>query len=60
MEKNTHPILLPSHAVAQNQDLKMKEAEPSRLVIENILNYSRALKVKKGRHGKGFIEYIAN
>lgn len=34
--------------------------EPSNETINNILNYSKALKVEKSSKGKDFIEYIAN
>ncbi len=37
-----------------------KLAEPSKQTIENILNFSKALRIEPKADGKGFIEYLAN
>lgn len=61
MEKNTSLVLLPGKGKTSNTPVsKVKaEEEPSQLAINNILNYSRALKVEKRKSGDD-VEYIAN
>jgi hypothetical protein len=62
MGKNTHHITLSNmDVIFDNRAPQVTdEAEPSRLTIENILNYSKALKVEQCNDGKNFIEYISN
>lgn len=61
MGKITSLVLLPGSGKTSGTSMpKIKAAdEPSELVIKNILNYSRALKVEKTSKGKA-VEYIAN
>ena len=57
MKKNTHHVLVPAN---DSTPKVKKNEEPSRMVIENILNYSKALKVEQCRDGRNFVEYIIN
>ena len=61
MEKNTTSVLLPKKGTTSythSRKVKAKN-EPSQQTINNILNYSRALKVEKRNSGED-VEYIAN
>ncbi len=62
MEKNT--LLVSSsksfNSVNASSAEKKDELTPSTEVINNILNYSKALKVEQCKDGKNFIEYITN
>jgi hypothetical protein len=62
MRKSTTLALLPGSGKPSKASLpKVKEQDgPSELTIQNILNYSKALRVSKPIKGKEFIEYIAN
>lgn len=62
MEKNTQ-WLLPSagskNAGLPDKPVKEKDS-PSAQTVQNILNYSKALKIRKGSRDIAFIEYVAN
>ncbi|HTB07254.1 MAG TPA: hypothetical protein VK806_09900 [Bacteroidia bacterium] len=66
MQKKTTPFLLPQsgtdtsvrHTAAELNGQKL--SEPSRQTIENILNYSKALRVESSEITGGFIEYLGN
>lgn len=65
MQKNTTIILSSnpehvSHAAEKPSKKNNRESEPSRQTIQNILNYSKSLKVEPKADGKDFIEYVAN
>jgi hypothetical protein len=65
MQKTT-TILLPKkgteNSVQQSATEKqdVKQAEPSRQTIQNILNYSKALRVEKSDSISDYIEYLGN
>ena len=62
MKKNTIHEFSSDHVIsvrASHSDGK-NELVPSEQTLENIRNYSKALKVEQKKDGKGFIEYIAN
>ena len=66
MQKKTTPFLLPQHGTESSVRLTASElneqklAEPSQQSIENILNYSKALEVKRSKVIGDFIEYLGN
>jgi hypothetical protein len=62
MEKNTFLALISSKGSSSDTAVPqmIKKIEPSSETIQNILNYSKALKVHKRSKGKDFIEYLAN
>jgi hypothetical protein len=66
MQKNTTSILHSNSEqdtpVSFNSAKKnnREQAEPSSRVIENILNFSKALHIEPKADGEGFIEYVAN
>ena len=62
MDKNTLLFSLPKslNSVNTSSAEKKDELSPSQEVINNILNYSKALKVEQCKDGKNFIEYITN
>jgi hypothetical protein len=61
MEKNTNTVLLSSKVISAPTPTQVKEKkEPSALVIKNILNYSKTLKIEQCKDGKTFVEYITN
>ncbi|HXB13494.1 MAG TPA: hypothetical protein VNZ45_16015 [Bacteroidia bacterium] len=62
MEKNTFLASVPPKGSSTDTTVPqiIKEALPSLQTIQNILNYSKALKVHKRSKGKDFIEYLAN
>jgi hypothetical protein len=62
MGKNTFLAPVPPKGSSTDTTVPqvIKTAEPSIQTIQNILNYSRALKVHKRSKGKDFIEYLAN
>jgi hypothetical protein len=62
MEKNTFLVPVPPKGSSTDTPLPQvkKPEEPSLLTIQNILNYSKALKVHKRPKGYDFIEYLAN
>jgi hypothetical protein len=60
MGKITNHVLLTGKDAVANRSAMKEATEPSNRVIENILNYSKALKVKKCRDGKSFVEYLIN
>ena len=62
MEKNTSLVLLPKKGKSPDTYARKMTAKegPSQQVLNNILNYSRALKVEKRPKGNDFVEYIIN
>lgn len=66
MQKNTISTLNPNQGTADAAPKsvpkkgKKKLAEPSQRTIENILNYSKALRVEPKADGNDFVEYVAN
>jgi len=62
MEKNTFLVPVPPKGSSSNTSVPqvIRQEEPSLQTIQNILNYSKALKVHKRPKGKDFIEYLAN
>ncbi len=62
MDKNTLLVSLPESLNSLNTSSaeKKDELSPSQEVINNILNYSKALKVEQYKDGKNFVEYITN
>ena len=66
MQKNTTSILHSNTEqdtpVSLNSAKKNngEQAEPSSRVIENILNFSKALHIEPKADGESFIEYVAN
>lgn len=62
MEKNTLLVSSPKsiNSINTASAEKKGELDPSAEVINNILNYSKALKVEQCKDGKNFIEYITN
>lgn len=66
MQKNTLRTLTSNKDAAMSASTKpaktgsKKEKGPSKQTIENILNFSKALKVEPTADQQGFIEYIAN
>lgn len=62
MDKNTPLVLSPKSNDSFNTSRTEKQDEslPSAAVINNILNYSKALKVEQCKDSKNFVEYITN
>lgn len=62
MDKNTLLVSLPKsiNSVNTSSAEKKDELSPSTEVINNILNYSKALKVEQCKDGENFVEYITN
>jgi hypothetical protein len=66
MQKNTtsfiHSHTEQENPVSRNSAKKnsRKQVEPSNRIIENILNFSKALRIEPKADGESFIEYIAN
>lgn len=66
MQKNTLRTLPSNKDAAMSASTKpankgsKKNAGPSKQTIENILNFSKALKVEPKADQQGFVEYIAN
>jgi hypothetical protein len=62
MEKNTFLVPIPSKGNSNDTPLPQvnKVEVPSLQTIQNILNYSKALKVHKRPKAYDFIEYLAN
>jgi hypothetical protein len=66
MQKNTtsfiHSNSEQEKPVSRNSAKKnsRKQVEPSSRVIENILNFSKALRIEPKADGQSFIEYLVN
>jgi hypothetical protein len=67
MQKNTisttisnMEAITPASSNSPKKGGKKKVAGPSKQTIENILNFSKALRVEPKADGETFIEYLAN
>ena len=52
--------ITPASSNSPKKGGKKKVAGPSKQTIENILNFSKALRVEPKADGETFIEYLAN